>query len=335
MRNSFRLYALSVVLLLLSGCNRNPFDVDLKEKLAVTVNRFDLAFDSLRNGSLEEQLPAFIEAHRQWLPLYCNQVIRVGDVYSAQLPAQIRSFFAFPEYEAVASVISEKFPNDSALSQSLSDAFSHYHYYFPEKRIPAIYTFNGGFNQSIVVADSVIAVGLDKYLGADSKFYYQLGIDRYKIEKMTPERIPFDVVSAHILSEHENTFMGGTLLAEIIHQGRCMYLLNACFPQEADTLLWGVSNEKMQWLHASERSMWEYLVEKKQLFETKYMTIQKFTGEGPFTAPFSKESPARAAVWVGYRIVKGFMENEPSFSMEQLFALNDCQFVLSRSKYNP
>lgn len=328
-------YVLSSLLLLFVACKDNPFDVKVEEQVPVNVQRFDLAFDSLKNTTLATELPAFIDRYSQWMPLYCAQVIRIGDVYSAQLPQNIQAFFNYPEYQPVAEVIGKTFPSDWPLEQTLTSAFSYYHYYFPNHPIPEVYTFNGGFNQSIVIADSLIGVGLDKYLGSNSSFYTQLGIDRYKLEKMSPEHIRYDVVSAHISAEHPNSFLGGTLLSEMIHQGRSMYLLNACFPDAPDSLLWAVSEQKMQWLFASERSMWEYLIDKKQLFDTKYITIQKFTGEGPFTAPFSKESPARAAVWVGYRIVSNFMKHQPDMTMEKLFEIDDYQFILNRSKYNP
>ena len=81
--------------------------------------------------------------------------------------------------------------------------------------------------------------------------------------------------------------------------------------------------------------MWEYLVEHKMLFETDRMNILKFTGSGPFTRDFTPESPARAAVWLGWRIVEEYMRRNPEITLEDLMRDNDFQKILTLSKYNP
>lgn len=327
----FRFFAL---ILFFASCKSGKFDVALDKNVKLDFNRFDLEFDSLRFKALDSSLPHFIAKYQQWLPLYSQQIIRTGDVNSAQFPINVSAFFAYPEYEPVSSSIKQTFPADSTLSEQLEKAFSYYNHYFPQDTIPAIYTYNGGFNQSIVIGEGFIGVGLDKYLGIGCRFYKQLGIDNYKVLRMHPTQLPYDVLFAHISDQHPSNFGTTNVLTEILHQGRIMYLLNACFPQTADSALWGISSQKMEWLTASEHSMWEYLIDKKMLFDSDYLTIRKFTGEGPFTAPFSKESPSRAAVWVGYRIVCQYAENTGA-SIPEIFELTDPQKILNKSKYNP
>ena len=53
-------------------------------------------------------------------------------------------------------------------------------------------------------------------------------------------------------------------------------------------------------------------------FETDRITIQKFTGSGPFTNNFTRESPARAAVWLGWRIVEEYMQYNARVSLQDL-----------------
>lgn len=322
------------LILLFASCKSGKFDVTLDKTVPLDFRRFDLAFDSLRQQPLNNNLPPFIAKYSQWLPLYSQQIIRTGDVNSVQFPVNVAAYFAYPEYEPVQMAIQKAFPADSSLPHQLQQAFSYYNHYFPKDTVPAIYTYNGGFNQSIVIGEGFIGVGLDKYLGTGCRYYKQLGIDNYKVQRMHPAQLPYDVLFAHISDQQPTNFGTANVLTEILHQGRIMYLLNACFPQSVDTALWGLSSQKMEWLNASEHSMWEYLIDKKMLFDSDYLTIRKFTGEGPFTAPFSKDSPSRAAVWIGYRIVCQYAEKTGA-TIPEIFALSDPQQILNKSKYNP
>ena len=47
------------------------------------------------------------------------------------------------------------------------------------------------------------------------------------------------------------------------------------------------------------------------LFSTDGFLIRKFTGEAPFTSYFTEESPGRAVVWTGFRIIERYMSNNP------------------------
>lgn len=329
-----RLIRLMGILILFSSCKQSTFDTGLDKNVNLRYTRFDVIFDSLRTHFADSGLTSLMTRYPDWLSLYSSQIIRTGTINSAQFPANIAAFFAYPEYLEVTQSIQHNFPNDSSLYSPLQKAFSYYHRYFPQDTLPDIYTYNGGFNQSIVLGEGFIGIGLDKYLGTDSRFYTQLGIDNYKVQRMHPAQLPYDVLFAHISDRFPNNFATTNVLTDILHQGRCMYLLNACFPQAADSALWGISASKMAWLGASEHSMWEYLIDKKQLFDSEYLTIRKFTGEGPFTAPFSKESPARAAVWIGYRIISQYAANTGA-TIPEIFAVGDSQMILNKSRYNP
>jgi hypothetical protein len=106
-------------------------------------------------------------------------------------------------------------------------------------------------------------------------------------------------------------------------------------PEQPDSLIMGFTAEQMGFCLNNESRMWEYLVEEKVLFNTDRMTIQKFTGNGPFTGDFTRESPARAAVWLGWRMVEDYMRHNNRITLRDLMYENDYQKILTLSKYNP
>jgi hypothetical protein len=91
----------------------------------------------------------------------------------------------------------------------------------------------------------------------------------------------------------------------------------------------------MKFCRDNESQMWQYLVEHNLLFNTEQFTIRKLTGEAPFTGYFGKESPGRAAVWLGFRIVESYMIKNPSAKMEDMIKNTDIQGILEKAKYSP
>ena len=91
----------------------------------------------------------------------------------------------------------------------------------------------------------------------------------------------------------------------------------------------------MEWCTEHEKDMWGYLIQNKFLYSNEVEVITKFTGEGPFTTGFVKESPARTGNWIGWRIVRDYMNANPKTTLDQLMTENDPQMILSKSKYKP
>jgi hypothetical protein len=125
------------------------------------------------------------------------------------------------------------------------------------------------------------------------------------------------------------------LISGMIYQGRLLYFTHVMLPEQPDSLNWGFSQSSLDYFHETEKSMWAYLVEKKLLFSTDRFTIDKFTLVGPFTRDFGRGSPARAAVWIGLRIVQDYMRRNPDITVNELMEERDYLKILNRSAYNP
>ena len=152
---------------------------------------------------------------------------------------------------------------------------------------------------------------------------------------MVPDKIVPDCMQAIVDSEFPFNFTMENLLSYMIYEGRKMYFVKAMIPEFNDTMLWGFSSRQMDFCHKYEGNMWSYLIDNKLLFNTDYMNIKRFTTEGPFTTAFSKESPARAASWLGYQIVNGYMEKNDNVTLQELMNETDFQRIMNKSKYNP
>ena len=320
----------------LSSCSTSPLKVDVsKVKVSLRIHRLDQTIAQLKNDSIETKLPTIIHEYGNFAELYSNQIIKVGSMYNANYVSNLEKFLKYEVFDDINYVIVKEFGSTKlSFEPEITDAFKHYKYFFPNKTIPNLYTFNGGFNQSIVIDSSVIGIGLDKYLGTNCSLYKHLELEQYKKDVMYPNKITSDVMFALAQSEFPFNFSNENLLSTMIDEGRKLYFTKAMVPNLNDTIVWGFSSKQLKFCTESEKFMWDYLVDNKLLFDSDYMNIKRFTGEGPFTSAFSKESPARAAVWIGYQIVSSYMKHN-SITLPQLMSENDFQKIMNKSKYNP
>ena len=121
----------------------------------------------------------------------------------------------------------------------------------------------------------------------------------------------------------------------MIYHGKMAWFTKWMLPDQPDSLIMGFSADQMAFCRNNEKPMWEYLVEHGILFESDRLTIQKFTGYGPFTSDFTRESPARASVWLGWRIVEAYARKHPELSLEDIMKEEDFHKILTLSEYNP
>jgi hypothetical protein len=230
------------------------------------------------------------------------------------------------------------YPDLKNIEKELNVAFRHYRYYFPHKKIPGVYTCITGFNESIITGDSVLGIALDKYLGSASKYYPGLQIYKYQAARMNSFNIVPDCIYAWASSEWNYKDMGyatDNVLTEMIHEGKLLYFVKSMLPDHDENLIFGFNAGQMKFCKNNENQMWQYLVEHNLLFSSDQLTKRKLTGEAPFTFYFSKESPGRAAVWTGFRIIESYMRNNKNNSLEGLMKNTDIQGILEKARYNP
>ena len=91
----------------------------------------------------------------------------------------------------------------------------------------------------------------------------------------------------------------------------------------------------MQWCAEYEPRIWAHLVDQELLYTTEYMNINKWINQAPFVAGIPKDSPGRLGQWVGWQIVRKYMQEKPETTLIQLITNQDSQYILAQSKYKP
>ncbi|UCG27234.1 MAG: hypothetical protein JSV24_09685 [Bacteroidales bacterium] len=329
------------IVALIASCKRDLLKINVsKIDLEIEILRFDQDLFTTNPEDLPEAIPVLAEKYGRFLSLF-NRVINIGEINSPGYIDMMNAFLTDKINNEVYEETIMEYPDLEDLDEKLTRAFKHYRFYFPEKEIPAIYTFVSRFNTSLIVDKNIIGIGLDRYLGADCEYYRQLGLTNYMREKMHRDKIVTDCM--YVWANTEWVFEGDgsgekpgqNVLNNMIYQGKLFYFVKAMMPREREELIMGFSPEQLKWCEMNERNMWSYLIENKLLFDTNYMTINKLIQDGPFTSYFPRESPARASVWIGLQIVEKYMSNMHEMSLQKLMDESDYQQILSLSGYDP
>jgi hypothetical protein len=185
-----------------------------------------------------------------------------------------------------------------------------------------------------MLAEGLIGIGLDKYLGADYELYGQLGFYKYVSRNMYPTKILSDVMRLWAEGNYPLQHNQNELLSHMVWEGKLLYFAKQMLPSHPDTTIFGFSKEQLMSCESNEGYMWLHLIENKLLFSTHPFTIAKFTQERPFTQEFSREAPGRAANWLGYRIVQQYMKRNGA-TLAELMQNDNYRKILEDSGYNP
>jgi hypothetical protein len=180
-----------------------------------------------------------------------------------------------------------------------------------------------------------IGVSMEQYMGSNCIFYQYLGIPEYKQANMYPNKMVADIFYAFAASLYPYKAVSNNLLSNMMYEGKLLYFAEAMCRDLPDTVLIGYPREKLRWCKANEATMWAYLIEHRMLYSSDRILLRKFLGDAPFTNDFSSESPGRAAAWLGWQIIRSYMNKNKQVTLPEMMALDNYQEILSQSGYHP
>ncbi len=325
-----------IVFSLLYSCGNNPLEIDVSTiNLDLTVKRFE---QDLFDGKTEIT-PATVETFNKKYGLFfqdfTQSIINIGAYNNPEALHHLNAFKKDSYINDIRTDVNLIYSDFSPYQKELENAFKHYKHYFPKKQVPEIITYISGFNYAIVTDKNYLGIGLDMFLGSDHEAYPNLGLPKYKTDFMNKESLVTGAMIGWVSTEFEMKEKNADLLTEMIHQGKLLYILDALMPLSPATTKISYSEEQIAWCKTNAEPVWFYFIDNKLLYNKQTTEIIKYMGEAPFIQGFPEGSPGRIGHWVGWQIVKAYMQNNPTITLEQLVNENDAQKILTKSKYKP
>ncbi len=228
------------------------------------------------------------------------------------------------------------FPDLNNLEQELTYHFRYYNYHFPERDIPDFYSYVSGLDLKMPIKyiDNNVAIAVDMYLG-DNIDYLRYGVPAYQVMRRSEEFIVRDImykIAKDMTGSYHNP---ETLIDFMIYEGIKLYFIDCMMPDVADTIKIAYTSHNKKWMKDNEKHVWSYFIDKELLFSTNKNRINRFITDAPFTSPFARDSAPRAAVWIGWQIVKEYMRRNSDIELYELIKTNDSKRILSESRYKP
>lgn len=232
--------------------------------------------------------------------------------------------------------VEQEFADTRRESAALGSVFANMRDLLPQVHVPEVFTIISPFSQSILMADSTLYIGLNHYLGTGYR-HYEYFPDYVRALKVR-DRIPVDVAEALIRTACPFSPSGDypQVVSRLAYEGAVAEaVMRIAGVDEACAL--GYDDAQYGWLEDNEAGVWKEIVGKERLFSTDYNVIRSLVDVAPHTSVISPDSPGRAGRFIGHRLVKAYLKNNPSVPLSALLAPSfyDSPSLLTSARYNP
>jgi gliding motility-associated lipoprotein GldB len=240
-----------------------------------------------------------------------------------------------PQWRELYQEVEKRYKNFDNENAQIEDLFKHIKYYFPTIKTPDIYTVIAEMdhNNKVIYAKDKLVISLELYLGKDHKFYGEY--PAYLRQNFDQRQMLPDIVSSFafgVLPAPKDK----ELLSLMVNSGKELYLKDILLPEYTDYEKIGYTAEQQKWCEANENYMWQYFINDKLLFSSDSRLPNRFINLAPFSKFYleiDNESPGRVGQWIGWQIVRSFMENN-KVSVQELLKM-DAKVIFEKSKYKP
>ena len=314
---------IAIVLLILYTQCAGPQPQVSEEILKIPVSLETIRFDLLFDASGPEDLPTLKRTYPYLFPEQFPDSVWIetmSDTLQQQLRKEVKA--SFPDFE----------PYETELELF----FKHVAFYFPQAPLPEkvlTITSNVDYKNKVILTDSLLVIGLDNYLGPDHKFYE--GLPNFVAKELDAAFMTTDVADDFC----ENAVPRPTdrsFLAQMVHCGKGLYLKDKLMPLAADSVKIKYSAAEMQWARDNENQVWRYFIERELLYSTDKKLEPRFLQPAPFSKfglVLDNESPGRIGQYIGWQIVRSFMEQN-EMEPQELLAIPE-EELFKESNYKP
>jgi hypothetical protein len=324
----------------LLACNTKQIPDISHIQADVKIHRTEEALSIIKTvGDLDH----LIQTHPAFYNLYFDEILGISGADT--LKSRYEACQSFMQDSMMADVllrIDKTFTGDK-LKESLRAFYRYAIYYFPDFKVPDVYTFVSAFGyQAFIFQDDDgrdgIALGLDMFLYPQIDYKAldpnNTNFSDYITRSWNQEHIARKVAEIHT-TEWLGPPPGQRLIDHMIHNGKALYITGLLLPEVHDTILAEYSQKQLQWCLDNELEMWSFFMNEKMFFETNPAKINKYILPSPNSPQMPDAAPGRTANYLGWKIIQAYMQRFPETTLQQLISLRDSQSILEKSKYKP
>lgn len=333
------IFALLLISILFNACQQVPNTTNHSlhsNNQSLTILRFEQELFKSDSIPMDSNLKRLNTKYDAFFDVYFTQIMNFGNPNNKDFPYIVNDFVHNADFNMLLHDCDSVYNAEqlTVLTKEIERVFSKYQKVYPNDTLPKVCTFISGFNNAIVTTDGFIGIGLDLFLGAQYRFYPSLDLPEYLTRRYTPEHLLPMFVKGMAAYKYPFENDKPQLLDVMLNEGKMLYFMDQLIDEVEDSLKIGYSAAQLKWCQENEANIYQLLIQ-DGLYSSDFLKFRKYTDEAPFTVNLNNESAPRIAWYCGWQIIKKFMENNPSYTLDDLMKEKDSQKILNSSKYKP
>ncbi|HNP20760.1 MAG TPA: hypothetical protein PKM63_08065 [Panacibacter sp.] len=306
-------------------------------QVQVDIKRFDEDFFAADTAKMEEHLNALQKKYPSFLTDYLYNILAVPPQPDSVV-AKVKMFLR--DYRVIYDSAQRSFASIDEISKQIDRSFQFVKYYFPEYKLPHhVIMFIGPVEgYANVLTTEGLAVGLQLYLGKDFPIYHTDYINavypEYQSRRFDPQYIPVNCIKNIIDDIYPDSKPDMPLAYQMVEAGKKLYVLDQLLPETADSLKTGYTQKQLDGCFENEGLIWNYFLQNNLLYETDPSLTREYMNDGPKTELLGDASPGFIGQFVGWQIVKKWMEINKQKSLPELLHTPAKQ-IFEEAKYKP
>lgn len=321
MKWKLKFFLISLLMLCISACEETNKTADEVAKIPINLEltRFDLEFANASPNdipSLKNKYPYLFSQQ------YSDSVwiAKLSDTLQIQLQQEVK----------------ENLGDFTIEEEGIENLFRYIKYYFPSFEAPKVVTIISEvqYENRVVLADSLLLIGVDNYLGSNHKFY--AGLPNYVAQNLDKTYITSDIASAFAKTVNRYP-RNRTFLSRMLYYGKELYLKDKLLPDTQDYQRINYTKEEIEWSNVNEEQIWRYYIERELLYSTDSKLDRRFLDPAPFSKfqlELDSESPDRIGRYMGWQIIRAFMDKNPEVTLIELLDI-PADDIFKLANYKP
>jgi len=331
----------TILIFLLTQCQSDKNTPDISDiQVDISIRRFEKELFALDTNLVDVPFNVQAENLRQKYPQFMEVFTKLIEDRSSMDTAfenHLERFVKFQGAQIVYDTALTKFSDLSFLEQDLEEAFKYFKFYFPNRPIPEVVSYVSFFSTgTFTYGDSLLGIGLDFFFG--KTFPYQYDIFPGYIQRTMDKPYLVSKAVEAVASNVAGQVYGNRLIDYMVANGKMLYVKSLLLPNAPDSILLEWTSQHIAWMEDpnNERELWTQIAKRDLLYSTRRTEFDKLIVPSPMGATWMpKESPGKTGNWIGWQIVKAYMKNNPTVTIEQLIRIEDAQLILDKSQYRP
>lgn len=330
---------------LLASCRQNNDIPDVSDiSVEVNIHRFEQELFAIDTNDVAPGLAKLQQKYPDFCQIYFGEILGSTDKRIAPQghEAYMKGFLTHSPLRKLYDTTQLVFGDMRDLEKDFQQAFQFFKYYFPDQPMPDVTTFISEYSIGrFIFGDSSalsLAVGLDFFLGENYPYLqYNPGnsnFSAYLTRTFNKQHLVSKTLQP-LIDELVGKPRGNRLLDIMVHNGKKIYLLDKLLPYAPDSVKLEITPQQVKWMEENELEMWSYFLKENLFYSSDYSNIRKYVEYSPNSPGMPEEAPGRTANWLGWQMVKAYMQRYPETTLSQLIELQDAQALLDQSKYKP